>query len=152
MRSWYGPSRLDWPHMLAAIYEGRKWKTFLLLICLHMGIEVQKSAIPTLINFSRVRAASQPHVSRLWRVETASCRGHRGMMSQQLINDRGTVSLVGHWEVPGLLCTLLLLRYFLFLVKGTIRKVAPKFSSSFESSKPFQQRALQIAVLQCYSA
>ena len=27
-----------------------------------MGIEVQKSALPTLFNFARVRAASQPHV------------------------------------------------------------------------------------------
>ena len=27
-----------------------------------MGIEVQKSEFPTLFNFARVRAASQPHV------------------------------------------------------------------------------------------
>ena len=27
-----------------------------------MGIEVQKSALPTLFNFARVRAASQPHL------------------------------------------------------------------------------------------
>ena len=27
-----------------------------------MGIEVQKSAIPTFFNFARVRAAPQPHV------------------------------------------------------------------------------------------
>ena len=41
----YSPSRLDWPHMLAAI-----------------SIEVQKSELPTLFNFARVRAAHQPHV------------------------------------------------------------------------------------------
>ena len=29
-----------------------------------MGIEVQKSALPTLFNFVRIRAASQPHVTR----------------------------------------------------------------------------------------
>ena len=28
-----------------------------------MGIEVQKSALPTLFNFARVRAAHQPHVN-----------------------------------------------------------------------------------------
>ena len=28
----YGQSRLDWPHKLAAISEGHKWKTFLMLI------------------------------------------------------------------------------------------------------------------------
>ena len=28
----YRPSRLDWPHMLATISEGQKWKTFLILI------------------------------------------------------------------------------------------------------------------------
>jgi len=27
-----------------------------------MGIEVQKNAFPTLFNFAKVRAASQPHV------------------------------------------------------------------------------------------
>ena len=30
-----------------------------------MGIEVQKSALPILFNFARVRAASQPHVASL---------------------------------------------------------------------------------------
>ena len=58
----YGPSRLDWPHMLAAISEGQKWKTFLILILFHMGIEVQKSALPTLFNFAKVKEASKPHV------------------------------------------------------------------------------------------
>ena len=62
MHGRYGPSRLDWPHMLAAITEGQKWKTFLMLILSSHGIEVQKSALPTLFNFARVRAASQPHV------------------------------------------------------------------------------------------
>ena len=28
-----------------------------------MGIEVEKSAFPTLFNFGRIRAASQPHVT-----------------------------------------------------------------------------------------
>ena len=56
----YGTSRLDWPHKLAAISECQKWKTFLMLILLHMDIEVQKSALPTLFDFARVRAASQP--------------------------------------------------------------------------------------------
>ena len=31
-----------------------------------MGIEVQKSALPTLFNFARVRAASQPHVNVIY--------------------------------------------------------------------------------------
>ena len=42
MHSQYGPSRLDWPHMLSAISEGQKWKTFLCSFCLYMGIEVKK--------------------------------------------------------------------------------------------------------------
>ena len=33
------------------------------MLCLHMGIEVQRSALPTLFHFDRVRAASQPHVN-----------------------------------------------------------------------------------------
>ena len=65
MHGQYGPSRLDWPHMLAAISEGQKWETFLVLFCPYMGIEVQKSALPTLFHFARVWAASQPHVRRM---------------------------------------------------------------------------------------
>ena len=33
-----------------------------------MGIEVQKSALPTLFNFARVSAASQPHVEDAYTV------------------------------------------------------------------------------------
>ena len=33
-----------------------------------MGIEVQKSALPTLFHFARVRAASQPHVWYLCKI------------------------------------------------------------------------------------
>ena len=56
------PSRLDWPCRLAAITEGQKLNCFLCSFCLQMPIKVQKSALPTLFNFARVRAASQPHV------------------------------------------------------------------------------------------
>ena len=65
--SLHGQSSLDGPVRpctLAAISEGQKWKTFLMLILSSHGIEVQKSALPTLFNFDRVRAASQPHVYR----------------------------------------------------------------------------------------
>ena len=37
-------------------------KLFWWSFCLHIGIEVQKSAPPTLFHFARVRAGSQPHV------------------------------------------------------------------------------------------
>ena len=53
-----------WPSEIAASVcekfslDGPYWD-------LHMGIVVQKSALPTLFNFARVRAASQPHVRRL---------------------------------------------------------------------------------------
>ena len=60
----YGLSRLDWPHMLAATSEGQIKKTFCCSVCRHMGIEVQKIAIPTLFYFARVRAAAQPLTER----------------------------------------------------------------------------------------
>ena len=37
-------------------------KLFWCSFCLHMGIEVQKSALPTLFHFARVMSASQSHV------------------------------------------------------------------------------------------
>ena len=54
----YGQSRLDWPHMLAAISEGKEWKTFLMLFCLQMGKGAQKSALPKLFHFTRVTVDS----------------------------------------------------------------------------------------------
>ena len=42
--------------------KAKSGKLFWCSFCLHMGIEVQKSALPTLFNIARVRAASQPHV------------------------------------------------------------------------------------------
>ena len=43
--------RLDWPHVLAAISEGREWKTFLMLILSSHGYRGLKKCTPNIVPF-----------------------------------------------------------------------------------------------------
>ena len=78
------PSRLNWPCTLNDSFKVQWWNLFLMLILYSYGKEFQKSTLPTLFHFLRVRATLQTHVTTTARTFSLKYKQNLSQMASLL--------------------------------------------------------------------